>query len=159
MSPIINKGSKQITDRGYFRRGIRGPTCTVSPICNTKVSPKKIKRSQQITDRGEFGGSWTFSRHRKRNRTAKNSVIVRPLKVNWAVCINLINNVSKVITNNQSSNCLAVPYIHCAKADAKKMTAQKKKQIKKIGFLSKKARQNWVQNCLTSKNLCPILII
>ena len=29
----------------------------------------------------------------KRNRTAKNSVIVRPLKVNWAVCIHLINNV------------------------------------------------------------------
>ena len=36
---------------------------------------------------------------RKRNRTAKNSVIVRPLKVNWAVFISLINNVSKVITN------------------------------------------------------------
>ena len=50
----------------------------------------------------------------------------------------------------------AVPYIHCAKAEAKKMTAQKKEANKtKIGFLSKKARQN----CLTSKNLCPILII
>ena len=36
------------------------------------------------------------------------------------------------------------------------MTAQKKEgNKKKKGFLSKKARQN----CLTSKNLCPILII
>ena len=60
-----------------------------------------------MTDRGEFGGSRTISRHRKRNRTTKNSVIVRPLKVNWAVCINLINNVSKVITNNQCINSLS----------------------------------------------------
>ena len=30
----------------------------------------------------------------------------------------------------------AVPYIHCAKADAKKMTAQKKKQIKKKNRIS-----------------------
>ena len=80
-------------------------------LCRPFVTPKcpqKIKkRSQQITDRGEFGGSRTISRHRKRNRTAKNSVIVRPLKVNWAVCLNLINNVSKVITNNQCINSLS----------------------------------------------------
>ena len=106
---------------------------------------------------------------------AKNSVIVRPLKVNWAVCINLINNVSKVITNNQSINSLSkvwtlITFVRLRTllsgqryriytvqkpTQRKWLCKKKKKQMKKIGFLSEKARQN----CLTSKNLCPILII
>ena len=115
----------------------------MSPICNTRVSPKnKEKDPNKLRITENSAGRGPFSRHRKRltylgptyfkayfnlrrtvnpiglssppnflenykNRTAKNSVIVRPLKVNWAVCINLINNVSKVITNNQSINSLS----------------------------------------------------
>ena len=79
----------------------------MSPICNTKVPPKNIEKdpnklwiADNSADRGPFHD---IGISRKRIRTAKNSVTVRPLKVNWAVCISLINNVSKVITNNQYS--------------------------------------------------------
>ena len=79
----------------------------MSPICNTKVSPKnkekdpyKLRIAENSAGRGPIHDIG-------KEIEAKNSVIVRPLKVNWAVCINLINNVSKVITNNQSINSLS----------------------------------------------------
>ena len=82
----------------------------MSPICNTKVPPKnkekdlnKLRIADNSAGRGPFHD---IGIPRKRNRAAKNSVTVRPLKVNWAVCISLINNVSKVIINNQSINSL-----------------------------------------------------
>ena len=79
----------------------------MSPICN-KVSPKnKEKDPNTLRIAENSAGRGIFHDIRKEKKTAKNSVIVRPLKVNWAVCINLINNVSKVITNNQSINSLS----------------------------------------------------
>ena len=83
----------------------------MSPICNTEVPPKNIEKDPnklRIADNSAGRGPFhDIGIPRKRNRTAKNSVTVRPLKVNWAVCISLINNVSKVITNNQSINSLS----------------------------------------------------
>ena len=66
---------------------------------NKEKDPNKLRIAENSAGRGPF--------HDIGNRTAKNSVIVRSLKVNWAVCINLINNLSKVITNNQSINSLS----------------------------------------------------
>ena len=80
----------------------------MSPICTTKVSPKnkekdpnKLRIAENSAGRGPFHDIG-------KGIEAKNSVTVRPLKVNWAVCINLINNVSKVITNNQNINSLSM---------------------------------------------------
>ena len=63
----------------------------MSPICNTKVPPKnkekdlnKLRIADNLAGRGPFHD---IGIPRKRNRTAKNSVTVRPLKVNWAVCM------------------------------------------------------------------------
>ena len=79
----------------------------MSPIRNTKVFPKtkekdpnKLRIAENSAGRGPFHDIG-------KEIEAKNSVIVRPLKVNWAVCINLINDLSKVITNNQSINSLS----------------------------------------------------
>ena len=83
----------------------------MSHICITEVPPKNIEKDPnklRIADNSAGRGPFhDIGIPRKRNRTAKNSVIVRPLKINWAVCISLINNVSKVITNNQSINSLS----------------------------------------------------
>ena len=81
------------------------------PIYNTKVPPKiKKKEPNKLRIADDSAGRGPFHDigiPRKRNRTAKNSVTVRSLKVNWAVCMNLINNVSKVNTNNQCISSLS----------------------------------------------------
>ena len=81
MSHIIDKekSSKQITDRGYFQRDITRTYCANT---NKEKDPNKLRIVDNSAGRGPF---YDTGIPRKRNRTAKNSVTVRPLKVNWAV--------------------------------------------------------------------------